>query len=319
MTLPEAARWPLRVTTNALGVLVAMCVLVSGCQRTTADGKNGFSWSHLTHTSSTSPASPGPSNALPPATVVALGDSYSAGEGNGPYDADAPGCDRGAGAWPRLLGHRTAGSTVTILACSGARTSAFGQSYRGQPAQLAALRSLVASGAKPSVVTITIGGNDAGFGSTLLSCVVFKCFWSGNDSAAVRYAEDTLPGLLTSVYSQVKAAVPNARVIVVGYPDLIPSWGETNGCSWLNASNRSQLSSLNSDVNRAAQRSARSAGVDFVSLDQVFRGHELCTSDSWLYPVGLGGAGLDASAHPNSLGQQAIADAVYSYLSQRSR
>jgi lysophospholipase L1-like esterase len=293
-----------------------MCVLLSGCQRRTANGQNGFSWSDPTRTS---PASPGPSRTLPPATVVALGDSYSSGEGNGPYDAGAPGCDRGAGAWPRLLGHRIAGSTVTILACSGARTSAFSQSYRGQPTQLAALRSLEASGVKPSVVTITIGGNDAGFGSTLVSCVVFTCFWNGNDSTAVRYVEDTLPGQLTSVYRQVKAAVPNARVIVVGYPGLIPSWGETTGCSWLNTSNRSQLNSLNSDVNRVAQRSARSAGAEFVSLSQTFRGHELCTSDSWLYPVGLNDAGLDASAHPNSHGQQAIADAVYAYLSQWSR
>src|SRR4051812_33682246 len=57
-----------------------------------------------------------------PLTIVALGDSYSSGEGNAPFDTDAATCHRGASAWPRLLGQQVAGSTVKLLACSGAKT-----------------------------------------------------------------------------------------------------------------------------------------------------------------------------------------------------
>ena len=317
MMLVRCSRWrPKATTLGVLTLVAAWGLMVTGCQPRASAGQDGSSWGH--RTSTTGPTAGSQRGALQGTVIVALGDSFSAGEGDAPYDPNAPGCDRGSDAWPRVLGQRITGSTVTLLACSGASTSAFTQSFHNQPAQLTALRSLVATGVKPSVVTITIGGNDASFGSTLLSCVVFRCFWTGDDSTLVHFVDDTLPGRLSSVYSQVKAAVPGARVVVVGYPDLVPTWGEKNTCGWLNTTNRSQLSSLNSDINRAARRAARTADVGFVSLDRALKGHELCTSDSWLYPVGIHLSGTDGSAHPNAQGRQAMADTVYSYLSQRS-
>src|ERR1700733_10541120 len=58
-------------------------------------------------------------------TLVALGDSYSSGEGAGDYDADPLRCHRSADAWPRLLAKLTPKiEEVTLLACSGAESSA---------------------------------------------------------------------------------------------------------------------------------------------------------------------------------------------------
>jgi lysophospholipase L1-like esterase len=284
-----------------VGVLMALVAVLTSCQPPT------------TRTASGETASPRPVSNDRPLTIVALGDSYAAGEGNRPYDPDAPGCDRGAGAWPRLLGQEMAGSTVRVLACSGAKTAAMTTSYRNQPPQITALRQLIASGVNPDVVTITIGGNNANFGPTIASCVLWKCFWTGHDNNSVAYVQNQLPDLLVAVYQGVKAAAPNARIVVVGYPDLIPAWGD-NTCKWMSNTERVQLAGLNDDLNRVARRAASKAGVSFVSTEHALDNHRLCTTDSWLFPVELIGPNVAASAHPNAQGQQAIADAVHDYL-----
>jgi len=291
-----------------VNLVAALAVLLCSCQPRTELGQPGAG-QHTGRPSSK------PVNFSKPPTIVALGDSYSSGEGNAPFDLDAPDCDRSSDAWPRLLGQQIAGSTVRMIACSGAKTTAFTTSFHGQPAQLEALRSLVAGGVKPDIVTITIGGNDARFGPTIVSCVVWRCFWNGRDDNAREYVRDQLPPLLQAVYTQVKEAAAGARVIVIGYPDLFPS-STANTCKWLDNSERVQLIGLNGDLNRVIRRAANRSGVDFLSIDRVIDDHKLCTKGSWVHPVAVTGAGIRASAHLGSSGQHAIADAVYDYLAK---
>ncbi|WP_241834906.1 SGNH/GDSL hydrolase family protein [Pseudofrankia asymbiotica] len=290
------------------GLFVTLTVLLSGCQPRTDLSPVGADQPR--ERTGVKPVS-----FSKPPTIVALGDSYSSGEGTPPYDPDAPGCARGASAWPRLLGQQITGSTVILLACSGAKTTALTTSFHNQSSQVEALRALVVGKLKPDIVTITIGGNDAGFGPTMTSCVIWRCFWTGRDDRTREYVTEQLPSLLQTAYSQVKAAAGDARVIVVGYPDLFPS-STANTCKWLDNNERVQLTGLNNDINRVARRAASKAGVDFLSIDRVLDKHKLCTKDAWIYPVALTGAGLQASGHPNALGQRAIADAVYDYLAK---
>jgi lysophospholipase L1-like esterase len=308
---PAPARAPRRaslgVVSLSASLLTILAVLLSGCQpRSQLGPAAGESFGQ----SGTDPISSGK-----PLSIVALGDSYSSGEGNAPFDLDAPGCDRAGVAWPRLLGQRLTGSTVRLLACSGARTAAFTTSFHGQPPQVEALRALVASGVKPNVVTITIGGNDAGFGPTIVSCVIWHCFWTGHDDYSRHFVTEELPPLLEATYAKVKAAAGGARVIVIGYPDLFPT-RTANTCRWLANNERVQLIGLNNDLNRVARRAANEAGIEFLAVDRVLGTHRLCTKDPWLYPVAVTGAGLQASAHPNAQGERAIAGAVYDYLAK---
>ncbi|MDT3443494.1 MULTISPECIES: SGNH/GDSL hydrolase family protein [unclassified Pseudofrankia] len=308
LRLPAPTRAHRPVNLGAVGLLATLVVLLSGCQpRPPAGQGEGPDSQVRTGTNS--------SGSGKPLTIVALGDSYSSGEGNAPFDLDAPGCGRSGASWPRLLAQEIAGSTARLLACSGAKTSAFTASFHGQPPQVEALRALVASGVKPDIVTITIGGNDAGFGPTIVSCVVWRCFWTGHDDHSREYVTDQLPPLLQAAYSQVKEAAGGARVIVIGYPDLFPS-STANTCRWLDNNERVQLAGLNRDLNRVIRRAASKTGVEFLSIDRVLDAHKLCTKDPWVYPIAVTGAGLQASAHPNTMGQRAIADAVHAYLSR---
>lgn len=245
-----------------------------------------------------------------PLTVAALGDSYSSGEGSPPFDLG--GCRRSTTAWPRLLAGLTpAANPVLLAACGGATTADLTSSQRDNPAQLNQLRALSPA---PDVVTITIGGNDAGFSRVLLSCVVWKCFWNGDERRRRDYIQDDLPELLVKAYKDVKAAAPNSRVVVVGYPDLFPRSQRDNTCRWLDSSERRKLVSLNNTLNRTIRNAARDADVEFVSTSRSVRDHEMCTAEPWVNPVGLFSPSRALSAHPTQAGQEAIARTVHKAL-----
>ena len=102
-----------------------------------------------------SPRTPGPA-------YIALGDSYSSGEGLGPYLVGSEGCDRSPEAFPELVARRLGGVTLHFLACSGATVS----QTRGQVASLSAgvLRH-------SEFTTVTAGGNDLTFSGLIAACI----------------------------------------------------------------------------------------------------------------------------------------------------
>lgn len=250
---------------------------------------------------------PGVATGFAPPVYAALGDSYSSGEGNPPFSMATPGCDQSlSGAWAELLSV----PLDSMLACSGATTSALSSSYQSQPPQLESLKSL-----NPGLVTITIGGNDIGFSSILERCwdwIFYNCATDatfGNASANIT----ALGSSIVSVYQSLRTAAPSATILVVGYPRLFPtSQAVTTGCGWLSNAKRSGLNRLASQLNGQLAQAAAQAGVDYVSTLNVLKGHELCTPDSWVNSV-LPDPG---AAHPNLMGQQAIATAVNKKLSK---
>lgn len=250
-------------------------------------------------------------------TLAALGDSYSSGEGTPPFDTVDPRCRHSTQAWPRLLTTLDPSISLDVFAaCAGATTRALSSSFRGEPPQLTQLRQAAPA---PDIVTITIGGNDAGFSRVVVSCYTWKCFWTGNDKYERDYINKELPDILVASYQDLKTAAPDARILVVGYPSIIPSSQSKNTCHWLSNTERGQLTSLNSLLNQVIRRSAAKADVEYVSTDRALRGHEMCTKDSWVAPISVFGPDRDLSAHPNADGQQAIAKAVSRYLDVHDR
>ena len=112
---------------------------------------------------------------------LALGDSYSAGNGLTPYapGTAATGCNQSVNsAYPdllfSLLRKQDPGASFTFTACSGALTGEI-QDYTVCPGFK--IPPQISGAVEPSVglVTITIGGNDANF-----AAVVEQCLISGN-------------------------------------------------------------------------------------------------------------------------------------------
>jgi lysophospholipase L1-like esterase len=240
---------------------------------------------------------------------VALGDSYSSGEGNPPFLDSVSGCDQSiSDAWPELLASQAPLSLESLLACSGATTKALYSSFKGQPAQLSQLASL----STPKLVTITIGGNDLGFGSILYDCFIYDCSSDGT----LKLATNSLPELanrLALVYKDLKAAVPKSTVLVVGYPQIFPGSAKNalHHCLWLKAPAEARgLHKLGVELNQTLSIAAHAAGVKYVPTITALKGHELCTAQSWVNSVGLSsGAG-----HPTAEGQASIASVVLTYV-----
>jgi lysophospholipase L1-like esterase len=235
-----------------------------------------------------------PANA---ATVnyVALGDSYSAGVGAGDYVGSSGSCDRSYDSFPYLWASRHA-SGFTDVACSGATT---GDVLNGQVSAL---------GSSTTEVSITIGGNDAGFASTMETCVLQgtdACL--GAVSSAESFARNTLPGRLAQTYGAIRAKAPNAHVVVIDYPHLYQVPGD---CLFgISDTSRSAIDGAADILDGVIGKAAANAGFKFADVRAAFdAGHEICGgSTQWLHSTTLP---VSESYHPTAAGQE------YGYLPQ---
>lgn len=238
----------------------------------------------------------------PPIRLAALGDSFSSGEGAPPDDRPDDPCHQAAAAWPRLLdGDSPRITSIDHRACSGADTAKLlgAWSSRDLPAQIPA-----APDPRITLVTLTVGGNDAGFGDIVARCVLLTCP-SPTDGELTDALATLTATLEDDVYPALEAAYPNARIAHVGYPRLTPAPGEEADCIWLAEDEQETAAGIVAAINAAIEDAASSADVTYVDVFDVMAGHELCTSSPWIKSIPSPG-----QAHPTAEGQQAIAAAV---------
>ncbi|MGH3760752.1 SGNH/GDSL hydrolase family protein [Actinophytocola sp.] len=230
---------------------------------------------------------------------TALGDSYSSGVGTRTYYPDSGSCYRSPRAYPVLVAQRL-GAPLTFAACSGARV----------PDVLNQLGSLNAS---TEYVTVSVGGNDAGFADVITQCALpwpWTC--TADIDNANNYIRNTLPGALDNLYTRIRDRAPNARVAVVGYPRLFN--GEA--CNALARISRAEQTALNQTADLLATTIAGRAaahGFGFVDVRGAFTGHAVCDDAEWIN--GLSNPIME-SYHPKAVGQSSgYAPAVQSRLS----
>jgi lysophospholipase L1-like esterase len=232
------------------------------------------------------PAMAGPAGAFaaPSTDYVALGDSYSAGTGTNDYDLNAS-CQRSSLSYPALWAAQQGTASFTFAACSGATTS----DVRGS--QLAGLDT------GTDLVTITIGGNDAGFVATVLACRLgtdSACFTALDAAAA--FIRTVLPGRLDATYRDIRTRAPNARLVVLGYPHLYAT-----GSCFLEISNarRTRINAVADTLASVTAQRAAAAGGTYLDARAAYAGHEVCSGSAWLNGTTLP---ITDSYHPNRSG-----------------
>lgn len=219
---------------------------------------------------------------------VALGDSYSSGTGTRTYFDSA--CQRSYTAYPELVAKDRPNTALVFAACSGAKT---GDVLNNQVQQLTT---------DTRFVTITIGGNDAGFSSVITECA--KPAWlsncAGRVTTAQTYIRNTLPGQLDSVYNSIHSRAPTATVIVLSYPRLF-NGEDCNAGTWFSPDDETRLNAT-ADL-LASTTKTRAAAHGFVFKDAIapFTGHAICSSSEWLN--GLSNP-TGESYHPNTSGHK---------------
>lgn len=220
---------------------------------------------------------------------VALGDSYSSGVGAGPYDWS--GCFRSQKSYAPLWAAANGVTSFKFPACGGAETADVINSQ---------VNSLSTS---TTLVTVTIGGNDAGFAEVIVSCKFGSTSTCVNAvNQAKSFATSTLPGRLDRTYAAIRDRAPNARLIVLGYPRLF----ETNYCGLLAMSiyKRTILNEAADLLASIIADRAAATGATFADARPYFAGHGVCGSDPWIRDV----TGVIEAYHPDADGYR------YGYL-----
>jgi lysophospholipase L1-like esterase len=226
-----------------------------------------------------------PAQAASAVHYVALGDSYSAGVGAG---GNSGSCDQSPNAYPALWAKANSPASFTLAACSGATTSDVINS------QLSSLN------ASTTLVSITIGGNDAGFSSIMETCVLKST--SSCESvvaSADQFVTSTLPGRLNTTLADIRSHAPNAKVVVLDYPDFydLSAWL----CIGLSSADHQALDTGINDLDSALKSAAAKNGDSFADVRAQFSAHELCSGSSWLNSVTLP---ITNSYHPTAAGQK---------------
>lgn len=220
---------------------------------------------------------------------VALGDSYSSGDGAGSYGTSGS-CDRSANAYPQQWANANDPASFSFVACAGATTS---DVINSQVSSLSAGTTLV---------SLTIGGNDVGFSTVMATCVLAPISTCESAvSGAEALVADLLPTELNTVLQTIRHDAPAARIVVLDYPDLY-DLSRSSGCIGLSTADRTALNQGADQLDSAISAAAARNGDTFTDVRSKFAGHEICDgSSSWLnlvtWPIG-------SSYHPTAGGQE---------------
>ncbi|HWE88419.1 MAG TPA: SGNH/GDSL hydrolase family protein [Pseudonocardiaceae bacterium] len=248
---------------------------------------------------------------------VALGDSYAA-VGSLWDVSGTPGCFRSASNYAHDLAKDLGVGSLTDETCGSAVTADMTQPQNtglgANPPQFDGLT------ADTNLVTVTIGGNDFGFGDIATTCATMGALSPIGDPCQQHYTVNGVDQLAASispvaakvgaVIQGIKQRAPQAKIVVVGYLPIMPP---QNGCwpsipiaggdaTWLYGIQR-QL-----DAAIAAQATDNGAiGIDPSGIT----GHDACQLPwvRWVEPV-LGLPPL----HPNAAGQSNLATLIATKL-----
>ncbi|MCF6378744.1 SGNH/GDSL hydrolase family protein [Nocardioides KLBMP 9356] len=237
---------------------------------------------------------------------VAMGDSFSAGPFIGTMRTDPQGCARSKDNYPAFLADWLDVASYTDVTCSAATT-----------ADLYAPMTLFDGGTAPpqidavssdtDLVTLGIGGNDFAIYDGLI-----RCQQPGAACPVDQLGADArkVAGRIAQAVRRITTIAPDADVLVVGYPDILPTEGT---CKAIGTSPEvlGPVTEVAGLLNASLRRGAEAAGASYVDMEAVSGGHDVCAKGrAWVNGPRFR-AGIAAPFHPKINGMRAIATEVY--------
>lgn len=250
---------------------------------------------------------------------VALGDSWSAdvviADTDGiPDSTYAPtGCAQSHRNYPKLLAAALKVPVFRDATCGSATTDDFYAPQTGlptgetNPAQFDRLTRTT------DLVTVGIGGNDAGFAGAATDCIdplpqgamCKEKYTAGGTDQLAEQINASEPKLVRAL-KEIRKRSPKARILMVDYLAGIPE----TGCYPVVPVSNSDMAYLHATfekLNAMVKRAAAAGGAQFVNTYTPSLGHHVCAPPTERYVEGLGilsvnGAAVAVPAHPNSAG-----------------
>jgi UDP-N-acetylmuramoyl-L-alanyl-D-glutamate--2,6-diaminopimelate ligase len=255
-----------------------------------------------------------PGYEVPRLKYVALGDSFSSGEGE-THDSfyqvrtnDAPDhCHVSVRSYAFIVSaHMNIPyGGMRNVACAGAKIQDVigrdefyegqGRRLRGDVGKMTKLESALdlfvpgwvhqgsfVSRYQPEVVTLGIGGNDAGLMAKLKTCAMpGVCEWVAAPEARMKTGVEIqrLFDVLTTAYRSLMNDSPRSLLYAVGYPQIISSEGLCDPVTsfLLDHEERIFIRQGISYLNAVIKRAAESVGVNYVDVEDSMEGQELCS------------------------------------------
>ncbi|HEX4281761.1 MAG TPA: SGNH/GDSL hydrolase family protein [Solirubrobacteraceae bacterium] len=255
---------------------------------------------------------------------VSLGDSYTAA----PLVPSPTGnpilCGRSTNNYPSDVARAISPLSFTDVSCSSATTVDMTQAQnlygvQSNPPQFNAL------GTADALVTIGIGGNDAGLISVAEECAKLDATTptgtpcknhytaSGSDPnvAAINATGPKVANVIQGVHTR----APSAKVLIVGYPDGLP----TNGTAcWpfvpVTAGDIKYFNGLEQQLNRVEASEAAANNATFVDTWNSSIGHDACKPPGVAWVNGIVPTSAAFPLHPNQLGEANMARQVIAAL-----
>lgn len=250
---------------------------------------------------------------------VALGSSYAAGAGLGPRQPGSPRlCGRSINGYPPRLA-RKLGLSIVDMSCSGSITRDVligGQYFQG-----AQIRTL---SRRTRLVTITVGGNDVGFIRDLMLLAsrdsdsamgwMVRKLWDG-PPALSDHNFPKLQNELESLIRTIRGRSPDAKVVVITYPAVLPARGTCQRLG-LTASDADLMRHVQDKLAEVTRFVAKQRSAIVVDMHALGADHNACSATPW---TSGWGPIRQAPFHPTLLGAQATADAIAAALQDPAR
>lgn len=244
---------------------------------------------------------------------VALGSSMAAGPGIKPSAPGAPWrSGRSARNYPHLVAARL-GLDLVDVTYSGATTAhVLSDEQNGVPPQIDALDG------SEVLVTVTIGGNDAGYVPSLMAAALPRFARSLPmlgprlrellDPDARAAALTDVAGALVTVGHEIRERAPQARVLFVDYLTMLPPEGVA--APPLSEADAALGRHVAATLERLTGEAAGKTRCGWVRAGRASVAHHAWSAQPWTTRPGLPWPGRPAPLHPNAAGMRAVADMV---------
>lgn len=247
-----------------------------------------------------------------------MGSSFAAGAGLG---ARAPGSPlvsyRSSNGYPQQLARLLGVASFTDMSSSGSTVMhvIHGGQYMLGP-QVDAL------GPDTRLVTLTAGGNDIAYIGDLaaLATMTHGGFLGRVLDALGKTAkpigERDFAGLaanLRATIQEIRKRSPQARIVVVTYPVLLPKTG-TCPALGISAQQAALMRAVGEQLAHTTSSTATAMGATVVDMNALSAGHDVCSSDPWVNGFGPTNGDL---FHPNLAGARATAQKIAGAIGTR--
>jgi hypothetical protein len=182
---------------------------------------------------------------------------------------------------------------------------------------------------KPKAITLTMGGNDVGFGDKISSCAggTGTCDWADSKKSTLGSQIKNQFDNLVDLYTELKnAGNSDMKIYVVGYPQFITD-AEPASCGgnigFVNLEEREMIVQATDYMNEVIEAASNKVGVKYIDISDALNGGKLC-EEGQKYVTGVTGIGewngneLQESYHPNDYGHIKITQKIKSRVNNES-